>query len=77
MARQQFLSGPADCQWLRETHLKAVPDVPTFASFVLYGNEDCPDGLDLYGSADPFYRDPPIAIYRQDGNGDLEQGKGV
>lgn len=53
----QFLNSPDDCQWLRDTALRGVDGVRPFNSFVLYGNEDAPDRVDLYTDADPLYRD--------------------
>lgn len=52
MSRTQFLNDPDDVQWLLDTHLRghALPFRP--ASFVLYGNEDAPDKVDLYPVAD-------------------------
>ncbi len=55
--RQQFLNGADDVQWLRDTHLKGLPALPAFQSFVIIGNEDAPDELHLYASADPLYTD--------------------
>lgn len=55
--RAQFLNSPDDCQWLRDTALRGVDGVRPFNSFVLYGNEDAPDRVDLYTDADPLYRD--------------------
>ena len=52
----KFLNTPDDVQWLKDTALKGVP-VADFASFALHGNEDAPDYVDLYVSADPHYRD--------------------
>jgi hypothetical protein len=56
---QFFNSAPA-CQWLRETALKGVsfPTGYVFRSFVLYGNEDAPEKIELYESEDPLYSDP-------------------
>jgi hypothetical protein len=60
VSRHQFLNEPAECAWLRQTVIKdiALP-APwhTFKSFVLYGNEDSPNAVDLYLSRDPLYRD--------------------
>ena len=56
--RQQFLNAADDCQWARDVHLKGLPVIPAFQSFVIIGNEDAPDELHLYASADPLYTDP-------------------
>ena len=59
-----FYNAPSDVSWLRETHLKGPanlpPFLPPFASFVLHGNEDYPDKLDLYASRDPLLTDVPV-----------------
>lgn len=59
--REQFLNTPADCAWLRETHLKDTT-VPTFGSFTLYGNEDAPARLDLFPMSKPEYNTEPCAV---------------
>jgi hypothetical protein len=63
-----FCNSSEDVSWLKETHLKN--GVHEFASFILYGNEDYPDRIDLYLSSDPMYTDPPLVLTR-DKNGDL------
>lgn len=55
--RMQFCNDADDVQWLKETHLKGVPGLPDFQSFVIVGNEDAPEYLQLYESADPLYTD--------------------
>lgn len=69
----QFYHAPDDPQWLRETALKNLPDVPSFRSFVLYGNEDCPDRVDLYPGRWPLVGDRAIAVYRADAIGNLHK----
>lgn len=54
---QQFMNAPDDVQWLKETALKGVQALPEFQSFILYGNEDAPDRIDLYRSIDPSVKD--------------------
>lgn len=58
----RFYTGAEDCAWLRETALRGL-DVPTFASFTLRGNEDCPEVIELYTDAEPSHDDWPIARY--------------
>lgn len=50
-----FLNEPDNCQWLRDTALRGVSGIRPFRSFVLYGNEDAPDRLDLYAAEQPNY----------------------
>lgn len=72
MMRQQFLDYPDDCAWLRDTHLRGL-DPPEFGSFILYGNEDCPDKAELYTSKIPTIFDTPIATYvANEETGELE-----
>ena len=53
-----FMNAPEDCQWLRETHLKGIM-YPTFKSFILHGNEDSPEKLELYAYTEPELTDTP------------------
>lgn len=59
--KQQFLNNPEDCEWLRHVHLGGRTDYK-FESFVLYGNEDSPEKVDLYLTADPRSTDKPHTI---------------
>ena len=59
----QLLTEATDCQWLRETHLAKVADLPEFHSFMIFGNEDCPERLELYAARMPFVSDAPVASY--------------
>lgn len=56
-----FLNTPEDCQWLRDVHLGGRTDI-MFASYVLYGNEDCPIKVELYADQDPLVTDEPHTI---------------
>lgn len=56
----EFLNTPEDCQWVRDVHAAGAPE---FASFVLQGNEDAPDGLTLYADGEPHWTDMPVAVY--------------
>ncbi len=51
--RCQLLNAPEDCQWLRETHLKARA-LPPFKSFLLEGNEDCPSRIAIFSKREPL-----------------------
>jgi hypothetical protein len=54
MARETFCDTPEDVTWLLETHLKnAEPAPKEFKSFIIYGNEDCPEHLRLYTDKNP------------------------
>lgn len=56
-----FLNSPDDCDWLRKTVLGGRTDYK-FESFVLYGNEDNPNKVDLYITAEPLITDEPHTI---------------
>ena len=60
----QFLNDVEDIKWLFEVHLKDRPDLicQGFRSFVLYGNEDAPNRVDLYLDFDPLFTDIPTTV---------------
>lgn len=55
--KQTFMNEASDVAWLLSTHLRGRY-APPFRSFVLWGNEDSPERLDLYTSIDPNHDDP-------------------
>lgn len=59
--KEQFLNSKEDCKWLRETHLKDKNlnnELPfEIKSFVIYGNEDCPDRILIYPTINPTVTD--------------------
>jgi hypothetical protein len=59
--RFQVLDTPEDIQWLRETHgdIRMSPEVQ---SAILYGNEDCPDLVELFASPFPSVTDSPVGF---------------
>lgn len=64
-----IFSHPDDVEWLKSTHLK--DKTLNFKSYILYGNEDWPERLELHDSADPTVDDKFIAIepvYNDDGS---------
>lgn len=70
----QLLNDPLDVEWLRTSHLKRH-DPPQFKAFVLTGNEDAPEGLELYSDTDPNTFDVPVAVYQQDEQGRLVRAR--
>ena len=52
-----FMNSPEDILWLNSTHLKGR-NPPLFRSFILYGNEDSPERLELFSRTDPDHDDP-------------------
>lgn len=66
------MNTPAECEWLRTTHLKSIA-FPAFESFKLAGSEDSPQFVELYASRKPEYNEHPVAVYHQnEETGDLE-----
>jgi hypothetical protein len=61
-SKEQFFNDKADCLWVRCTHLRHVEHVPFFRSFVLIGNEDCPEAIYLYRDEDPLVTDKPLTV---------------
>ena len=60
-----------DIGWLLSTHLKEK-NPPVFNSFILHGNEDCPQKVELFKKQMPYCHSKPIAVYVTDEDGDLE-----
>jgi hypothetical protein len=59
--RKQFYNEPEDIAWLFETHLKHFPLCEKQTkSFILRGNEDCPQGVELYDTKMPLIDDKPL-----------------
>lgn len=75
--RLQFFNDQYDLDWLFHTHLRHVPSAPELAaqahSFLMFGSEDCPVDVLLYASADPLYRDAPLARFVYDTSSGLLQ----
>lgn len=63
--KQEFTNKPRDMQWLRCTHLRRgnvrwldgklnmAGPIRGFLSAIIYGNDDCPDRIDVYPFANP------------------------
>ena len=59
--REVFINSPEDMEWLFEVHnVKDVRISWEPKSAIIYGNEDCPDRIDLYPVAEPNWNDPPL-----------------
>jgi hypothetical protein len=64
---EQFLNDPEDVKWLLETHLAHFgisQNTQLIKSFVLVGNEDCPQRVLCYLTTDPQYTIHPFVTYR-------------
>ena len=66
----QLLNDLEDIGWLLTTHLRNHHP-PAFSSFLITGNKDCPDKIDLFKTTNPTISSKPIAVYISDKNGDL------
>jgi hypothetical protein len=67
MPREQFFNDPSDVEWLRETHLKhfgVCQGTTLTRSFILIGNEDCPERVLCYLHENPSVAARPFVIYR-------------
>lgn len=58
-----MFNAESDCDWLRTTHLKSFTGLPPFHAFVLYGNEDTPERVDLYAERNPAIESLALSIY--------------
>lgn len=58
----QYCDSPEDIEWLKSTHLKNASFVLEFGAFVLHGNEDAPERVDLYPTASPNWNEQPISV---------------
>lgn len=70
MYMQIFLNSLEDIGWLLQTHLKGCNIM--FNSFILTGNEDCPDKVELFRQINPKASNKPKAIFISE-EGDLKQ----
>ena len=57
----QFLNAPGDVQWLKEVHARAHAG-EVIGSFVITGNGDCPESVELYRSIEPTVDEAPFAV---------------
>ena len=58
--KETILTTVADLDWLFSTHLKHRSDRAQFNFAILGGNEDCPESVLLYVSAEPPYNEQPV-----------------
>jgi hypothetical protein len=59
---QTFLNTKSDMEWLFSTHLANRFEFKHFHSAILYGNEDCPEKVDLFFREEPLVSDEPHTI---------------
>ena len=55
-----FLNSAEDMQWLKDVHVRILPD--NARSAIIFGNEDAPDSIEVYDSAQPLVTDTPIML---------------
>jgi hypothetical protein len=67
--KAEFLNSINDIGWLQTTHLKQYHFV--FNSFIIYGNEDCPDKIELFKRLEPTINSKPFAVFLSDSEGNL------
>lgn len=61
---EQLLNTAEDIEWLFQTHMGDFPlHQRRTKSFVLKGNEDCPESVELFEMPDPLVTDRPFMQY--------------
>jgi len=60
--KSQFYNTIEDLRWILTTHLKDFPCL-YFNSFIVYGNEDCPEKVELFKKLNPNYDAKPYATF--------------
>lgn len=63
---QIFIDSPEDMQWLRETHLRDIPEAQNAVSALLLGNEDCPVLISLFFDVNPRLNDERKTFIRNE-----------
>lgn len=64
-----LLQSIEDMRWLSNTHICTALRPK---SAVLWGNEDCPERVELYAQRNPEIADMPLAVYISDDFGNLQ-----
>jgi hypothetical protein len=68
----KLLNDIEDIAWLETTHLKKHKEVHgKFNSFILYGNEDCPDRVELYKKKEPTINSKIFRAFLRNAEGEL------
>jgi len=68
--KTEFLNTLEDIAWLQTTHLKMY--AMTFNSFIIYGNEDCPQKVEIFKRVNPTINSKPLAVFVSDIDGNLK-----
>lgn len=66
--RAHFYGTKEDVQWLRETHLSHLEakESDWIQSFVLSGNDDCPERIEAFSEQTPKYNTLPSQVFTMD-----------
>lgn len=58
-----FINSLDDMDWLFQVHLHSMGlNRRYYQSAIIFGNEDCPEGIHLYQQAAPSVKDVPLKI---------------
>lgn len=73
--REELLNAKEDVEWLKSTHLVGHK-YGAFRSFVIFGNDDAPEKVQLFKKKDPNVDDPyeEITLYDEDEGTDWDSG---
>lgn len=75
--RQTYLDDPDSRSWLLDVHCIDLSDwqkdlvSKSVSAFILYGNEDFPDRIEIYGTNTPMNGEIPLFVLERDDDGDL------
>jgi hypothetical protein len=58
-----LITGRDDMRWLKDVHLPKLSS--KYKSAVIYGNDDCPSKIEVYGSANPGLTAKKIVFKRK------------
>lgn len=69
---ETFFNNADDLEWLFDTHLKGFKKFKSITkSFLLSGNEDCPNRVELFDKKTPLLSNRPILVFIIDENNEL------
>lgn len=75
--RQTYLDDDESRDWLLDVHCASLTPAQrqriraSKSAFVIHGNEDAPERIDIYASNEPLYSDATLFILRQNDEGVL------
>jgi len=77
--QERYFDTSEDVHWAIDVHCTALPESHRAElrryprALVLYGNEDCPEQIDIYSTSCPMNGEPPMVRLTADNDGDLTQ----